>query len=171
MDSQKKDIIIRPARESDALNLLLLKKGYIKGTTSIPLFADEYKNTAEDEAALIERYINEDNSILLVAEHDGQLIGNLDLTGNQRKKLYHTGMIGMGIANEWQNKGVGRLLMKKALQWAEEASPLTIIWLEVYSTNGGGIRLYEKHGFESCGLIKNFFMDADKITMVKYLNL
>lgn len=167
-----KEIIIRQVDENDALNLIDLKKSYIRGTNSIPLYEYEYKNDIQTEKNLIHRYITEKNSLLLVAEHGNSLIGNIDLTGNQRKKLYHTGMVGMGIAYEWQNRKIGTLLLDATLQWASEAAPLSIIWLEVYSTNTAGIRLYEKQGFEQCGLIKGFFKEeaaADKITMVKYL--
>jgi len=166
-----KEIIIRTAGEGDALNLLELKKSYIRGTRSIPMYEYEYSNDIHQEKNLIIRYEQEENSLLLVAEHAGRLIGNIDLTGRQRKKLYHTGMIGMGIAYEWQNRKIGSLLMEGILEWAK-ASPLTIIWLEVYSTNVAGIALYNKFGFEACGLIRNFFegeQPADKITMVKYL--
>jgi len=110
--------------------------------------------------------------LLLVAEHRNKLIGNIDLHGNQRKKLFHTAMIGMGIAYEWQDKKIGTLLMDGIMQWALHKSSLRIIWLEVYSTNKGGVKLYEKFGFEQCGIIPNFFEEeipADKITMVKHL--
>lgn len=61
--------------------------------------------------------------------------------------------------------------MQEALEWAA-ASPLKILWLEVYSTNLAGIKLYEKYGFEKCGLMKDFFREeikTDKITMIKYI--
>lgn len=165
-----KEIIIREADENDALQLIELKKSYIRNTTSIPLYEYEYRNDIQMEKEWIGKF-REANSILLVAEHANKLIGNLDLTGNQRKKLYHTGMIGMGIANEWQNRKIGSMLMESALTWAIE-SPLSIVWLEVYSTNKAGCKLYKKFGFEECGIIKGFFKEenpADKITMVKYL--
>jgi ribosomal protein S18 acetylase RimI-like enzyme len=168
-----KEIIIRQANEEDALNLLELKKSYIKDTTTIPLYEFEYKNDIQMEKDLILRYINEENSILLVAEHGNNLIGNIDLTGNMRKKLFHTAMLGMGISYEWHNRKIGSFLMEAALEWATKNSPLSIIWLEVYSTNLPGIRLYEKFGFGACGLIKNFFMEenpTDKITMAIHLN-
>jgi RimJ/RimL family protein N-acetyltransferase len=167
-----KEIIIREAREDDALDLIELKKSYIKNTTSIPLYEFEYKNDIQMEKDWINRFISETNSLLLVAEHGNKLIGNIDLNGNQRKKLFHTGMIGMGIAYEWQNRKIGSFLMESVIKWAENKSPLSIIWLEVYSTNTGGIQLYEKFGFEKCGQIKNFFKEenpADKITMVKHI--
>lgn len=167
-----KEVVIREATEDDASALIALKKSYIKNTTSIPLYDFEYKNDISMEKEWINKFITEGNSLLLVAEHDNKLIGNIDLHGNQRKKLFHTGMIGMGIANEWQNKKIGSFLMDGVMKWAVNKSPLSIIWLEVYSTNTGGIKLYEKFGFEQCGLIRNFFEEenpADKITMVKHI--
>ncbi|PZR21881.1 MAG: GNAT family N-acetyltransferase [Flavobacterium psychrophilum] len=167
-----KEIIIREAGENDAAGLIELKKSYIKDTTSIPLYEFEYKNDIQAEKEWIRKFVGESNSLLLVAEHNDKLIGNIDLNGNQRKKLFHTGMIGMGIAYQWQNKKIGSYLMDSVMKWASSKSPLRIIWLEVYSTNTGGIKLYEKFGFEQCGVIKNFFEEenpADKITMVKHL--
>lgn len=164
-------IIIRKGNRQDAQKLIDLKKSYIKGTTSIPLYEDEYRNTVEEEAKWIDRYNDQDNSLLLLAEYDDKLIGNIDLTGNQRRKLYHTGMIGMGIHNDWQNKKIGSILMGATIKWAK-TSPLQILWLEVYASNTAGIKLYEKFGFEHCGLIKDFFREGkpiDKITMVKYI--
>ncbi|MCW4467737.1 GNAT family N-acetyltransferase [Flavobacterium sp. MFBS3-15] len=170
--ADSKEIIVREATEEDALALIELKKSYIKDTRSIPLYEFEYRNDIAMEKDLIKRFRNEENSLLLVAEHGNQLIGNIDLSGNQRKKLFHTGMIGMGIAHEWQNRKIGRFLIETLMSWAQESSPLKIIWLEVYSTNTGGRKLYSNLGFRECGIIENFFGDdspADKITMVKYL--
>lgn len=167
-----KEIIIRQAEEADALQLIALKKSYLKNSTSIPMLIHEYKNDLQAEKELINRFITEPNSLLLIAEHNDTIIGNIDIIGNQRKKMFHTGMIGMGIANGWRNMKIGSYLMEGALNWTINNSHLTLIWLEVYSDNNGGIKLYEKFGFEPCGFIKNFFMEenpVDKITMVKYL--
>src|SRR5690606_932696 len=155
-------ITIRTGSRQDAQKLIALKKSYITGTTSIPLYEDEYRNTIVEEAEWIDRYNNQDNSLLLLAEYNGEVIGNIDLTGNQRRKLYHTGMIGMGIHNDWQNKKIGSLLMETTIEWAK-TSLLQIVWLEVYASNTAGIKLYEKFGFERCGLIKNFFREGKTI--------
>lgn len=166
------NVNVREANTDDAEALLKLKKSYIKNTTSIPLYEHEYRNTIKEEAELIKRYKQQENSLLLVAEHNKQLIGNIDLTGNQREKIFHTATIGMGIANSWQNLGVGSCLMDTLLKVVVNSLSVNIIWLEVYSTNISGIKLYQKFGFEECGTIKNFFKEehiADKITMVKYI--
>lgn len=166
------DIVIREAVAEDAETLIALKKSYIRGTTTIPLFEDEYTNTVIEERELIARLHSSPNSLLLVAEHNGMLIGNLDLIGSPRRKLLHTTYLGMGIAHLWQGKGIGSLLMQNALKWAAEKSPVEIIMLELYSINIAGKKLYEKHGFKECGVIENFFREGvvcEKISMVKYV--
>ena len=163
-------ITIRPAIPQDAAALLSLKKSYIRNTSTIPLFEDEYPDDEVLETALIDRYIAEKNSLLLVAEFEGMLIGNIDLTGSKRRKLFHTAMLGMGVAYDWQGKGVGYCLVESLLQ--NVPSPINIIWLEIYGSNTGGIKLYENAGFEPCGIMKDFFNEGgtiDKITMIKYI--
>lgn len=162
-------IQIRMLKPEEGQQLIDLKLSYIKGTSTIPMYETEYQNDAIAEAQLIRDYNDSDNSILLVAEANGQLIGNIDLTGSKRRKMYHTAMIGMGIQVDWRNQSVGKHLLASVLAWATAQATLEIIWLEVYATNIAGINLYQKMGFQECGKIKNFFkekdVNIDKITM------
>ncbi|MFK7937378.1 MAG: N-acetyltransferase family protein [Saprospiraceae bacterium] len=161
-------ITIREAVTADAVALRTLKLSYVRGTTTIPMYADEYKNDDAAEAVMIAEYQQSSNRLILLAEFDGQLIGNIDLTGHQRRKLAHTGMIGMGIHNDWQGRGIGSMLLQAALEWAVD-SPLKIVWLEVYATNLAGRSIYEKCGFQTIGTMPNFINEngqfIDKIVM------
>ena len=163
-------ITIRQAISDDAKRLLELKLEYLKDTQTLPLFEHEYPNDIDQERDMIERYQSENNSIILLAVSEDAIIGNIDLTGSWRKKMQHTGVIGMGIHSQWQNQGVGTLLLQNILDWAQESQILKTIWLEVYATNSSGIALYEKVGFRESGRIDNFFLEnekyIDKITMV-----
>ncbi|MDF1696614.1 MAG: GNAT family N-acetyltransferase [Saprospiraceae bacterium] len=167
------EIIIREAQHSDAQALLSLKLDYLKNTTTIPLFKDEYPDDLKSETQLIQRLEDEKNSVLVVAEHNNELIGNIDLNGNQRIKLFHTGVVGMGIKSDWRGCGIGTALLTYVIEWSRMNRFLKLIWLEVYQTNEAGLALYEKVGFNECGRIKDFFFENDtyieKITMVKYL--
>ncbi len=159
--------------EDDAPDLLALKRSYIGNTNTIPIYLDEYPEDEVAEHQLIKRYNDSPNSILLVAKHHDQLIGNIDLTGSERRIMFHTGMIGMGIAVQWRNQGIGTLLLKTVLEWAKEASPLELIWLDVYANNELGLGLHHKFGFKISGRINRFFKKDgiyyDKIQM--YLEL
>ncbi|MFK7773927.1 MAG: N-acetyltransferase family protein [Saprospiraceae bacterium] len=162
-------ITIRVAEKEDVQKLMGLKRGYIKNTTTIPMQLDEYPIDLEKELNLITEYEISSNSILLVAELNDELIGNIDLTGSKRSKMFHTGMIGMGIKEEWRNQGLGRFLIESVIHWAKKHSKLELIWLDVYASNKLGYNLYKKTGFEVSGTIKGFFKQEngyiDKIQM------
>jgi RimJ/RimL family protein N-acetyltransferase len=101
--------------------------------------------------------LKNDNTILLAAEYENQLIGNIDVTGSQRKQMKHTGMIGMGMLEEWRNSGLGTLLMENAIAWSKQNALLELLWLQVYTTNNVALHLYKKMGFFENGTIKNYF--------------
>lgn len=168
------EILIREAEESDADNLIELCKSYIKNTTSIPLYEDEYDPTTEFIENMIKTFIEEKNSILLLATHNNKLIGNVDLHGNQRRKLFHTGWIGMAIEESWRGKGVGTFLMEELINWSKGNEYVKVLWLQAYLNNKAGIGLYEKMGFIETGIQKGMYQEAngeliDSIMMTKYL--
>ena len=154
-------INIRTAEPKEAQSLIDLKRSYIKNTTTIPMYLEEYPADLTKEKQLIVDYLESPNSILLVAEKDNELIGNIDLTGNRRSKMNHTGVIGMGIKQEWRNQGLGKLLINATIEWAKDYSPIELIWLDVYASNELGLNLYKKTGFEISGIIKGFFKEKD----------
>ncbi|WP_299258925.1 GNAT family N-acetyltransferase [uncultured Aquimarina sp.] len=162
-------ITIRQAVSDDAEKLVKLKLAYLKNTESLPLFANEYPNDINQERDMIERYQSENNSIILVAVSKDKIIGNIDLTGSWRKKMQHTAVIGMGIHTQWQNRGIGTLLLQNSIDWARENQILKTIWLEVYANNASGVALYKKMNFQQSGIIPNFFLEnevfLDKIIM------
>ena len=164
-----KQVEIRLAKIDDAQAILNLKRGYIENTTTLPFALEEYPNDISKETNLIKEYNESENSLFLVAEFNGQLIGNIDLTGSKRIKMYHTGMIGMGIMEDWRNQGLGKILIENALSWAKNNSKIEIIWLDVYSSNSLGVNLYKNMGFIVSGIIKDFFKDGndyiDKVQM------
>lgn len=163
------ELVVRIPSENEAQALIDLKLNYIRDTTTIPLQVDEYQNSEIEERQLIRKYAESKNSILLIATIASVFVGNIDLTGNERQKMLHTGMIGMGIKENYRNLGIGTYLMKETIKWAKKNSPLEIIWLEVYANNDLGLGLYKKMGFKVSGKIENFFKEGnsyyDKIQM------
>lgn len=154
-------ITIRLATINDSTTLLALIKEYLDNSEYIPLNAIDFTKTPRDIANWINQLNTSANSLMLVAEHQGELIGNLDLTGHHRSTMFHTAILGMGIAMNWRNTGVGTLLLKTALEWAKN-SHLEIISLDVYTENKSGIALYQKLGFKEVGVIPDFIKDNDR---------
>lgn len=152
-----KTVLIRQAEVADAQHLLDCVKKYIPQSEYIPKLEQEIIITVEQEREWINSFLIHNNSLLLVAEYDNQVIGNIDLTGNRRKVMEHTAVIGMGMLKEWRNSGLGTALLDTAIEWARQNPVLELIWLQVYTSNKAALHLYRKMGFEENGIMKSFF--------------
>ena len=152
-----KEVKIRSAEISDAENLLKTIKKYIVDSEFIPKLFDEIKLTIQQEEDWINSFIQKENSLLLIAEYESEIIGNIDITGSSRVIMQHTGVIGMGMLTEWRNSGLGTQLMKHSINWAKENPILELLWLQVYCENELGVSLYRKMNFKENGIIKNYF--------------
>ena len=109
-------------------------------------------NKDEEEELIKEKIINRGkNQYWYVAEENGKVIGLGILMnhGNLRKK--HVGVITLMVNSDYQNKGVGNLLMDKLINLSES---LNIIRLElcVFRDNYKAINLYKKFGFKEEGI-------------------
>ncbi|ALG48194.1 GNAT family N-acetyltransferase [Clostridium perfringens] len=128
-------------------------------------------NKDEEEELIKEKIINRGkNQYWYVAEENGKVIGLGILMnhGNLRKK--HVGVITLMVNSDYQNKGVGSLLMDKLINLSES---LNIIRLElcVFRDNYKAINLYKKFGFKEEGIkVKSALKNGeyiDEIMMVR----
>ncbi|MEK7434909.1 MAG: GNAT family N-acetyltransferase [Cyanobacteriota bacterium] len=154
MLSSGENIFIREAIEDDAEFLIHNTKSYIKDSNTIVL--ENFDPSIEEEKKWINSFVNSFNNLLLVAEFDGKIIGNIEVKIPNLSKTKHTGVIGMGILKEWRNKGVGSFLLKNLIDWSKKSSEIEILWLQVFATNSSGISLYKKMGFNEDGRQHNF---------------
>lgn len=128
-------------------------------------------NKDEEEESIKEKIINMGkNQYWYVAEENGKVIGLGILMnhGNLRKK--HVGVITLMVNSDYQNKGVGSLLMDKLINLSES---INIIRLElcVFRDNYKAINLYKKFGFKEEGIkVKSALKNgeyADEIMMAR----
>ncbi|MDC4250708.1 GNAT family N-acetyltransferase [Clostridium perfringens] len=128
-------------------------------------------NKDEEEELIKEKIINRGkNQYWYVAEENGKVIGLGILMnhGNLRKK--HVGVITLMVNSDYQNKGIGSLLMDKLINLSES---LNIIRLElcVFRDNYKAINLYKKFGFKEEGIkVKSALKNgeyADEIIMAR----
>ena len=155
-----KTLTLREAKIEDTEKLSNCIRSYLGDSEYLPKLPEEMKIDADPN--WIKSYIESDNSLLLVAEYDNQIIGNIDATGSKRKAMEHTAVIGMGMLVEWRNLGLGKHLFETVIQWAKENPKLELLWLQVYTENMAGITLYKKMGFIENGSIKNYFKQKGK---------
>lgn len=160
---------IREAKVDDAKPLLTCIKTYIPESPFIPKFDLEITLTVDQEKDWISTFLEHENSILLIAEYENLIIGNIDLTGSKRIQMAHTAVVGMGMLESWRNLGLGAKLMQAAINWAKESNSLELLYLQVFTENIAAKSLYEKFGFIEAGVIPNFFKNerqySDQLTM------
>lgn len=131
-------------------------------------------NKDEKDELIKQKIINRgNNQYWYVAEEDGKVIGLGILMnhGNLRKK--HVGVITLMVNSDYQNKGIGSLLMDKLIILSES---LNIIRLElcVFRDNYKAINLYKKFGFKEEGIkVKSALKNGEYIDeiMMARINL
>ena len=103
------------------------------------------------------------NSLFLVAEKEGRILGGCGLTHILNEGDIHNVM----VVPEEQGKGIGSKLVKCLL---EEGSKLGIteFTLEVRVSNGPAIHLYEKLGFVSEGVRPRFYEQPVEDAMIMW---
>lgn len=172
IDKQGKRILIREGRISDSKELKKCVKSYLKSNL-IPLTDTEFDELAKNHEEWIQKFIDGKNDLLLIAEHDGMIVGNVDLMINGRQMLKHTAYIGMGIHEDWQGQGIGTAMFKVMLDWVDRNPEIEILWLQAFSNNTKGLKLYANMGFEETGRQKGFFKTEsgeyiDNVIMTRY---
>lgn len=142
-------VLIREARPEDAAaGIAHYRRIFTEPGINLITQADEFTTTAEAQSRLIREMNHSGNSIFLVAEDDGEIVGILTLEGAKRRNVRHTAVLGITVAREWRGQGIGRRLIQQSIDWARETGIITRIELHVFARNEGAIRLYRSFGFE-----------------------
>ncbi len=126
-------------------------------------FADHPKNAPDDlksymdEAFTVEVFADEiadRNVIYFVAEIAGKMVGYAKLEQNSREDCVAgenpLELCRLYALNEYIGKGIGKALMLKCLELAEE-NEHDFMWLGVWEYNFRAQEFYKKFGFEQCG--------------------
>ena len=143
------DFIVREAQPEDAEQIIAFVQRIIaEPGISIVSQAGEFTFTAEQERKFISDCAADDNSLFLVADAGGEIVGQLTLRGGSRRALRHEAVLGITVAKEWRGRGVGNALMARAVEWAKGSGVIRRIELQVFTSNTTAIHLYQNHGFE-----------------------
>lgn len=108
------------------------------------------------EAFFIGEMIRSGNGLALVAEADGEVVGNVLVTLERNAVASHVGTLSIVIAEAWRDVGIGSDLVRAAQAWVQEQG-LAKLALSVFPDNERAIAVYERAGFEREGLRRGQF--------------
>ncbi len=115
---------------------------------------NEFRQTVEDYKNFVESTRLEQNSILLLATLNDEIISIASINSSQKDRMKHVGTLGIVISEQFTGQGLGRKMMEQLIQWATSNGITNKISLVTREDNVLAIELYEKLGFEKEGLIK-----------------
>jgi putative acetyltransferase len=143
-------IDVRHAEPGDyeALREIHSQPKVVRGTLMLPFPSVESwkKRLAEKPTSLY----------CLVACVDDELVGTLSLKHETHPRRRHAGYVGMSVHDLWQGRGIGSALMEAVIELADNWLSLSRLELNVYTDNDAAIHLYEKHGFEIEGTLRDY---------------
>jgi putative acetyltransferase len=135
-------ILVRRAEPGDylAVHRTFCSPRAMAGTLQLPYpSAEAWRKRMADPAS---------DAHLLVAEVDGEVVGNLGLHYDHKSlRRRHVGSLGMSVRDDWHGRGVGTALMHAAIDLADNWINLQRLELTVYVDNAAAIALYRKFGF------------------------
>ena len=103
------------------------------------------------EAYFLSEMIVGESTLALVAEADGEVVGNVLVSVERSVISDHIGTLSICIADGWRDVGLGGVLVQNALAWALERG-LVKVALGVFPDNERAIAVYERAGFVREGL-------------------
>jgi RimJ/RimL family protein N-acetyltransferase len=140
---------LRPARPTDSRALARLfaaVRGEGRWLVTPPSAVSE-----PSEAFFIGEMIRDGSSLSLVAEADGDVVGNVLVSVERSVVSDHVGTLSICVADGWREVGIGSALVAAAQAWARERG-LAKVALGVFPDNERAIVVYEHAGFEREGL-------------------
>lgn len=113
------------------------------------------------EAFFLGELIRGDRNLVLVAEADGTVVGNVLVTVEASTISGHVGTLAVAIAAAWRDVGIGSLLVAAAQRWAAERG-LRKVALGVFPDNERAVAVYERAGFVREGLRRLQYRSGDQ---------
>jgi len=106
---------------------------------------------SEEATASFIAFVTAAKGVHLVALVDDAVVGWCDITPASFEGMAHVGKLGMGVKAGFRGQGIGKGLLKAALNRAFRQG-LERVELEVFRSNDSAVRLYEAHGFQREGV-------------------
>jgi RimJ/RimL family protein N-acetyltransferase len=150
---------IREARIEDAAPFIEFLKMLADEPDNMIAFdsSAEVTFTIEQEQETIRKHLEAENDNWFVAEADGQIIANSNLSAG-RRGFRNTVAMGITVAKDWRGQGVGTALLHHLIGWCHGQPTIHRLELEVFTINTRAIQLYRRVGFVEEGIRRESYL-------------
>lgn len=152
-----KELTIRKPTKDDAGNILeyMISVG---GESDFLTFGEgEWIATVEKEEQFIEIMNFKENSLMLIAILEGDIVGLSSLEGGNRDRTKHVGVLNASVRREFWNLGIGCALLYNIIELSKKNGVIRKINMSVHSDNINAISIYKKNGFVKEGILNRDF--------------
>lgn len=164
-------ITVRSAEPSDASRLVELAHAVAREPDGWLLGTDADRTVA-DERRYLRAVRRHADARVFVAEVDGLVVARMSLARDPHPASRHVADVGLFVDAAHRRQGVGRLLLRQAVEWAR-SSYVRKLELHVFPWNAPAIALYESFGFVREGYRVGHYrrgdVDVDAILMALHV--
>ena len=160
----------RIATIADAEGLLLHLKTVGSETDNLTFGKEGFQISAEREARFINRFIKNEDEIMLVAMDGERVVGNGVIERERIPRLAHRARLTLTVLRNYWGQGIGTRLMDMMLDFCRK-SGAELVFLECRADNERAIRLYKKFGFEISGELRRYFKIAGEFSSAYIMEL
>ena len=137
--------IIREADSDDAEKMILYLNQVGGESDNLLHGENEFIVPVEGVKRKLARSKESENSIVLIALENEQIIARAELEGYYPARIRHRAIFSISVRKEYWNQGIGTEMIKRIVEQAKNMK-IRVIELEVLSDNVRAIHLYHKMG-------------------------
>jgi RimJ/RimL family protein N-acetyltransferase len=151
-------LVIRQVEPQDATALLDYIERISGESDFLSFGPDEFECSQSEEVEFIQRCRAADNELFILGAIHGEIVGVLNFAGGKRRRMRHSGELGMSVLKNCWSLGIGSLLLDTLIDWARKSTVVTKLNLRVRTDNERAVSLYRHKGFAIEGTVRKDFL-------------
>lgn len=145
-------VLLRPASILEAQALLDCFTEFAATSPYILTTAESARlKTLDSQEKWIQASNEDPRNLLIVAEHNGKIVGITNSMAFKDFKRFHRAGLGMTVHHQYRGQGLGEALLALLIEKSRQMPGLSTLELNVMAPNLPAHKLYQKFGFKECG--------------------